>query len=211
MKNILKKLKKYFLIVLIIVIVTIILSLFQYLIYYYNNPLEEQINFTRVGYIIYYSGNEEFEKVDVEFNGKKLTYLFKNHAEAIQGDIFVNGYSIFGNDRNHETENIGFYTEFHNEKFASVGLKNDEFICRIISISKDFKSIVCGLNFNSFEKEGKEWYGQALLVIPENQGESIEEVMKNALSNSVQMRDWFIENGWEKKIETEKKDNEKSK
>lgn len=35
--------------------------------------------------------------------------------------------------------------------------------------------------------------------------------MKNALSNSVQMRDWFIENGWEKKIETEKKDNEKSK
>ena len=110
-----KTAKKGILIVLSVIAITFILCLLQYGIHYYNNPVEKEIYFTASGYIIWNPDNGEGEKVDVEVKGKSLSYIFKNHPEAVQGDIFVNGQSIFGTV---DDRDIGFYTEFRGLDFA---------------------------------------------------------------------------------------------
>lgn len=181
-----------------------VLSVLQYGIYYYNNPIEKEVNFMATGCIIWDSEGKEWEMVNVEVKGKKLYYIFKNHREAAQGDIRIDGYSIFGN-MDHRDEYIGFYTEFHGENFGCVERKGDQVLCKIIALSEDFKSIVCGIDIAPFiigsEETGRN--GQALLVIPGEDMESAKEVIKNAFLNSEQMNEWLLENEWNRMIETE--------
>lgn len=188
--------KKGIFIVISVIGITLILSVLQYGIHYYHNPVEEEINFNAIGYILFNPDGTEREKVDVEVRGKRLHYIFKNRPEAAQGDILIDGYSIFGNI---DDRDIGFYTEFRGESFSCTGIGGDDTLCEIISLSKDFQSIVCGINIAPpIVDDGKmRWSGQAILIIPGNDLESAKEMIKNVSLNSQQMHDWLIKNGWE--------------
>ncbi len=177
------------------------LSILQYGIYYYNNPIEKEINFMTKGCVIWNPEGKEWKMVDVEVKGKKLYYIFKNHREAAQGDILIDGYSIFGNT-DHRDEYVGFYTEFHGENFGCVERKS---LGSIIALSEDFGSIVCSFSIvPSMVGSGKTGQSsQALLVIPGNNIESAKEIIKSAFQNSNQMNEWMLENGWNQLIETE--------
>lgn len=183
--------------------VTLILSALQYLIYYYNNPIEKEVDFTTTGCIIWNPKGTEWENVDVEVRGKSLHYILKNRRKAMQGNILINGYSILGNFDNRD-EYIGFYTEFYGEGFGCVETSGDHVPCEIIALSEDLQFIVCGvhISLSAFDRGETERNGQALLVIPGNDIESAKKIIKNASLNSKQMSDWLLENGWDKLIET---------
>ena len=156
------------------------------------------------GCIIWNPEGREWKTVDVEVKGKKLYYIFKNHREAAQGDILIDGYSIFGNVDLRD-EFIGFYTEFHGEDFGCIEMKGDQIPGKIIALSEDFQSIVCGIDINPSIIIGEETgrTGQALLVIPGNGMESAKEVIKNTFLHSKQMEEWLLENGWMELIKAE--------
>ncbi len=188
-------------IILSVVGVTAILSVLQYIIHYYNYPVEEEINYTAIECIIWDRKGAEWEKVDVEVRGKRLHYIFHNQRDAVQGDILVNGYSIFGNI-DHSDEYMGFYTECHGEGFGCVRTRGDYVSCEIIALSEDFQAIVCGIYTapSGSGEEGAKQERQALLVIPGNDIGSAKEIIKNASQHSGQMDDWLLENGWNELI-----------
>lgn len=195
--------KKSFFIIIFTIGIILILLVLQYGIYYYNNPLEEEISFITTGCIIRNPEGKEWKMVDVEIKGKKLHYIFKNHREAAQGDILINGYSIFGNT-DYRDEHIGFYTEFHGKGFGCIETKGDQILGKIIVVSEDFQFIVCGISMDPFIINGeKGWDEQVLLVIPGNDIESVKKIIKTVSLNSEQMREWLLENEWNKLVEIE--------
>ena len=78
--------------------------------------------------------------------------------------------------------------------------------CEIVSLTKNFQFIVCGINLSSpVLGSGKTgWNGKGILVIPGNDLESAKETVKRAFSGSEQMSHWLLENEWDKVVETGK-------
>ena len=196
----LNKIKKGILIVCSIIAVVILLSILQYAIYYYSNPIKEEVSFSATGCLIYNTEERFHELVPVEMNGENLHYFFRNREDCVQGDIFVNGYSIFGEERNGDTIYPGFYTEFYkgsNYTCTSVG-GDYKPLCEIIAISRDWNVIVCGITVDAAisDKAGSQAGTQALLVIPAGDIDTAIERVREVALNSEQMNEWLTKNGW---------------
>lgn len=176
----------------------------EYGIKYYYNPIKKEVHFTTTGCLIYDFTQAVYVVVDVEVMGENLNYLFKNNSDAIQGDILIKGKSIFGRDRFHDSYYNpyvdSFYTQFNNESesIAAVEINNDKSLCKIISLSKGWKIIVCGVVTDSSisDKIAADMKKEALLVILANSLNTSQELIKEISLHSLQMKEWLIEHGW---------------
>jgi len=199
------QIKKGIMIVFSVILVVFLLSILQYAIYYYSNPIKEEVSFSATGCLIYNTEESFHELVPVEIYGENLHYFFRNREDGVQGDIFVNGYSIFGEGRNRDTIYAGFYTEFYkgsNYTCTSVGGDINP-LCEIIAISKEWRVIVCGITVDAAisEKAGSQAGTQVLLVIPVGDIDTAIERVREVALNSEQMNEWLTKNGWMKKLE----------
>lgn len=195
------KLKKGFLITAIVIIVVFALCILQYAIHYYSNPLKKEVSFSTSGYLIFDPDGNEYEPVMAEVQGENLHYLFHNRPDAIQGDIWINGHSLFGHGKDKgyvETRFRGFYSEFHESDYTAVSIGDENKLCKIISLSKTWDTIVCGIildtDITGSIKPGER--RQALLIIPADSPESSLEKIRYVSDYSEQMNEWLNENGW---------------
>lgn len=88
------------------------------LIYYYNNPLKKDIMSSSSGCVFYVEDMNEYEIVQVSIQGERICYLFKNEPDAIQGEIWINGYGIFGHGSADKYDSYigGMYNEFPDDE-----------------------------------------------------------------------------------------------
>jgi len=108
------------------------------LIYYYNKSLKKNIMFSSSGCIFYGEDMEECEIIPLSVQGEKIYYLFKNRPDAIQGEIWINGYGIFGHGSIDKYDSYigGMYNEFPSVgEYSYCGnfIKENEKIIYIIS------------------------------------------------------------------------------
>ena len=79
--------------VLTAVIMGVIVSiLLWYGIYFYFNPVEEYMNFTAQGVLIYDTVPADYKNVDVEVNAKTYHYLLENEPDSIQAVSYTHLY-----------------------------------------------------------------------------------------------------------------------
>lgn len=192
------RIKKALFIFVFVIVFVFILCILQYVIYFRSNPLKKNAEFYTVGYLFFDKMGNEYESVSVDIKGENLNYIFHNKKDAIQGDIFVNGYSIFGNERNYSSDRAGFYSEFDETDYTTVDVKSREKLCEIISLTKDWGTIVCGVTIDSniSQKTAKGLSKKGLLIITNNGIESAKEALKDVSLNSEQMNRWLTENNW---------------
>lgn len=189
--------RKGILIAVSVIVTVFLLCILQYAIHYYSNPLRKDISFSTTGCLIFNLEEGDYELVPVEIKGENLHYIYHNREDALQGDIFVNGYSIFGHERDHDAVGLGFFSEFHESDYTCVSIvsiSDDERLCKIIALSKDWHMIVCGVevdsNISQRVEAGKN--RQALLVISADNLETAQNVIEEISSHSEQMKEWLI-------------------
>lgn len=82
-------------------------------------------------------------------------------------------------------------------------VKSRERLCEIISLTKDWSIIVCGVTIDSniSQNTAKGLNKKGLLIITNNGIESAKEALKDVSLNSEQMSRWLTENNWIADIE----------
>ena len=192
------KLKKTILIMIALIALVAILSLLQYAVHYYSNPAEKDIDITTTGCLLFKDDKRQQKNVLVEIKGKILHYIFHNEEDAVQGDIYVNGFSIFGNGRSRDENNFGFYTRFlENSGYAAAETPGDNNLCKIITVSKNLNTAVCVVDGDAaITGEIDSSPIEALLVIPADNLDNAESLVKEAVSNSQQFKSWLMDNNW---------------
>lgn len=157
-------------------------------IHYYHNPIKEAFEFLTTAQLIY-NNDDEYETVKAKVIGEKLNYYFNNNDDAIQGDILIDGVSIYGRDQDDdEFDNPyinGFYTVFRDSEYATLE-SFDRGICQILVVSKNYQAIICAI----VDVTGKE----ALLVISKK---PVDDVIKKVIDKSPQLKEWLDKYDWE--------------
>lgn len=127
--------------------------------------------------------------------GDNLNYIFHNEDDSVEGDIWVNGCSLFGEDRKLDSVGFGFPAVFHSYSpdYAWCGIQGEESLCSMICLSKSWDRIVCGIKTDSRMglKSNLPDGTPALLVIP---AESPEELIEESIEKSIQMKEWISQN-----------------
>lgn len=196
-----KKLRRGAGMVLVAAVVILFLLMIEFSITYYCGPMEKEMSFTAEGCLIFDRYAKQYVTVPVEVKGKNLNYIFHNREDAIQGDIWVNGYSLFGEERVPDSVGFGFYSMFHpySPGYAWVGIGDGrETLCEVVCISKDWSRIVCVIRMDSdMGLEGDLPPGtMAVLAIPAETPEAALELLEEAMTKSGQMNKWLYINGW---------------
>ena len=188
-----KKYKKVLMWVGIILVVVIAACALEYALYYRSHPMIKEKHIQTKGYLMFAPYFETCEVVDVEIKGEELTYLFKNHEEAVQGWIFVNGQSIFS--KNIDEERPEFYMNFHeqNPNMSLLHIGNIDSMCKELCISKDWNTIVCGLMADSSISNKIDNPMPALLVINATTKEEAQMQLEKAATHPA-MKRWLDEN-----------------
>lgn len=121
--------------------------------------------------------------------------LKKNAEFTTVGYLFFNN---IGNERNYSSDRAGFYSEFDEMGYTTVDVKSRERLCEIISLTKDWSIIVCGVTIDSniSQNTSKGLNKKGLLIITNNGIESAKEALKDVSLNSEQMSRWLTENNW---------------
>lgn len=135
------KIRRVVIIILTGTAVVILLLLFEFAIRYYHEPLKKEVSFAADGCLVYDLESGQYELVSVEISGENLNYIFHNKENAVQGNILVNGYSLFEQNG----MGFGFYGEFMSKTPDQVWLsqirngssKTDLYITR------DWSQILC--------------------------------------------------------------------
>lgn len=203
------KIKKHLLFVTVLIVVTGILLTIEFLIKAYYNPIKKGIYLSTKGCLIYNLDESDYEIIEVEVVGETLDYLFNNKLPAIQGNVLINDYSIFTQKEAHydpkssfDYLNGLFFSEFHDKsKYASVETGSEESICKIVTVSKSWDILVCGIviDENADDKVKQIIKKDAILVIPANNLEKAKEFIDEVALNSSQMNEWLQEHNWIKK------------
>lgn len=197
-----KKIRKYIFIFVIVIVLIVMPCILQYAIHYYFHPVKSEVHIFATGRLIYNLNENDYETVQVEIKGENLRYVYHNNEEGIQGDIWVNGYSIFGHGTNLDEPGMGFFSEFYDDSnytCAEVGSNDNSFLCKIIAVSKDWSTIVCGVTVDSNisnRVEGNTKEDALLVITADNPDTDSFEIIKETVSNSKQMNDWLIKHGW---------------
>lgn len=177
----------------VVVIVVIAACVLERVLHYRSHPMKKEKHIQTKGYLVFGTDFEMGEVVDVKIKGEELTYLFSDHEDAVQGTIWMNGQSIFGEDAGEEQP--GFYVAFHEDmpeiSFLSVGTSDAK--CNYICISKDWNTIVCGLMADSSISNKIENPTPALLVVNATTKEEAEVQLEKAATHPA-MKRWLDEN-----------------
>lgn len=198
-----KKIKKKILYVTVLIAIIVTLGMTEFLIKAYYNPIKKAIYLSTKGCLVYDLAESDYEIIEVEVVGENLDYLFNNKLPAIHGNILVNGFSIFSQKKVYYDPkssfnylNGFFYTEFHdNSKYASLETRDEQQICKIVAVSKSWDLLVCGIiiDENVDDKVKQVIKKDALLVIPADNLIKAKELIDEAASNSIHMKDWLKE------------------
>ena len=182
----------------VVVIFVAILTVLQYAIHYYSNPVQKDINIFTTGCLLFKDDKRQEKIVPVEIKGKTLHYIFHNEEDAVQGDIYVNGFSLFGYGTNRDEPNVGFYTRFlENSDYATTEMSGDSILCKTITVSKNLNKVVCVVKADaSITGEKDSSPEEALLVIPADNLDNAESLVKEAVSNSKQFKNWLKDRNW---------------
>lgn len=200
------KIKKYILYTIVLIAVIVTLGMTEFLIKAYYNPREKKFYLSTKGCLVYNLAESDYEIIEVEVVGENLDYLLNNKNDVIQGNILVNGLSIFSQKEvyydsksSFDYDNGFFYSEFYdNSIYTSIGIGNKESICKIIAASKSWDMLVCGIviDENVDDKVKQVIKKDALLVIPADNLIKAKELIDEATSNSTHMDDWLKERGF---------------
>lgn len=159
---------------------------------YRRKPLVQSKSFKTDGILILSKDYETYQQVPVRVEGVKQTYLFGNQNDALRGKIKVFDTSIFGDDDSDE------FCVLFDDEYPEFGVTHDmnaDVMCNVIGASKDWKSIVCGLEATSDICADLEEPTPALLVISSTDLDQVEEVIQKACEHPA-MKKWMQENGW---------------
>lgn len=199
------KIKKYILYTIVLIAVIVTLGMTEFLIKAYYNPREKNFYLSTKGCLVYDLAESDYEIIETEVVGENLDYLFNNKNDVIQGNILVNGFSIFSQKEvyydsksSFDYDNGFFYSEFYdNSIYTSIGIGNKESICKIIATSKSWDMLVCCIviDENVDDKVKQVIKKDALLVIPADNLIKAKELIDKATSNSTHMDDWLKERG----------------
>lgn len=131
---------------------------------------------------------------------------FRSNPRKKNVEFTTVGYLFFdniGNERNYSSDRAGFYSEFDETGYTTVDVKSRERLCEIISLTKDWSIIVCGVTIDSniSQNTSKGLNKKGLLIITNNGIESAKEALKDVSLNSEQMSRWLTENNWIADIE----------
>ena len=200
------KIKKYILYTIVLIAVIVTLGMTEFLIKAYYNPREKKFYLSTKGCLVYNLAESDYEIIEVEVVGENLDYLLNNKNDVIQGNILVNGLSIFSQKEvyydsksSFDYDNGFFYSEFYdNSIYTSIGIGDKESICKIIAASKSWDMLVCGIviDENVDDKVKQVIKKDALLVIPADNLIKANELIDEATSNSTHMDDWLKERGF---------------
>lgn len=200
------KIKKYILYTIVLIAVIVTLGMTEFLIKAYYNPREKNFYLSTKGCLVYDLAESDYEIIETEVVGENLDYLFNNKNDVIQGNILVNGFSIFSQKEvyydsksSFDYDNGFFYSEFYdNSIYTSIGIGNKESICKIIATSKSWDMLVCCIviDENVDDKVKQVIKKDALLVIPADNLIKAKELIDKATSNSTHMDDWLKERGF---------------
>lgn len=183
----------------IIVGIPILCIIFFLAIYYYFNPIKKEFDISATGCLLFKT-EQGSEIVDVEIKVKTFRYIFHNQADAIQGNVWINGYGIFGNGLN----NFGFYERFYQDSnYSCVNICAENYLGTMVTVSKAGNTMVCAVNVNSYvsSKSDMQANTQALLVIPAKSYDTASTILNDVASNSQQLESWLVENKWESILE----------
>lgn len=121
------KIKKYILYTIVLIAVIVTLGMTEFLIKAYYNPREKKFYLSTKGCLVYNLAESDYEIIEVEVVGENLDYLLNNKNDVIQGNILVNGLSIFSQKEvyydsksSFDYDNGFFYSEFYDKDRKSV-------------------------------------------------------------------------------------------
>ena len=171
------KMRRAVIIILTGIAVVILLLLLEFAIRYYHEPLKKEVSFAADGCLIYDLESGQYELVSVEINGENLNYIFRNKENAVQGNILVNGYSLFEQN----SMGFGFYVEFMSPSPDQAWLSQvrTDSSNTDLYITRDWSQILCRfktapeMNLNSDIPAGTE----VLLAVPADTLEKAQKII----------------------------------
>lgn len=196
-----KKMKRVIMIVILFITVVALLCLLQYGIQFYSKPIREYIELNAEAILVYNTEPVNCKSVNVELKGKTFHYLYKNEADGVQGNIWLNGTPLFGYGG---ADDIGFYLEFYEDlAYPCAWVTGKETPGNMITTSKELETIICGV-YVTEDTGGKTDLPagtQALLVIPAEEIETANTMIRETAAVSQPFADWLTENGWNQYVE----------
>lgn len=151
--------------------VVILVFLIDGFIRFYCHPIKKEIAFSSRACLFYGTEEDACEIVEISIGGEELSYLFKNEPDAVQGEIWINGYGIFGHGDVQEFDWYlgGMYNEFPaDEEYSYHGsfMKENECISYVVSRGMASGIIRFEPNSELFDHIEIEPSGTATLVYP---------------------------------------------
>lgn len=196
-----KKMKRPVIIAIVFIAAVILLCLLQYGIQFYSTPIKKYIDINATGMLVYNTKPVSYESANVELEGRTFQYLFKNEEDGVEGNVWLNGNGLFGYGG---ADDIGFYLEFHEDlEYTCARIWGKETPGNMFTTSRDLKTFICGVSVtgDTDDKTDQQAETQALLVIPAEEIDTANAIIRETAAASQPFADWLSENGWSQYLE----------
>lgn len=129
------KKNKGIVIFLIVIVAVVLLCLGDYGLRYYDTPKEETYDYVGSGMLVGLVNPQFYQQVPVEIHAKKAHFIWKNQEDYIQGNVWLDGEKIFGD------EEMGFTTLFVKAEpsYSCITTTDGDTSGNMFLISKDLK------------------------------------------------------------------------
>lgn len=141
------KKNKGIVIFLIVIVAVVLLCLGDYGLRYYDTPKEETYDYVGSGMLVGLVNPQFYQQVPVEIHAKKAHFIWKNQEDYIQGNVWLDGEKIFGD------EEMGFTTLFVKAEpsYSCITTTDGDTSGNMFLISKDLKNVLCGVRIEEEE------------------------------------------------------------
>ena len=102
---------------------------------------EETYDYVGSGMLVGLANPQFYQQVPVEIHAKKAHFIWKNQEDYIQGNVWLDGEKIFGD------EETGFTTLFVKAEpsYSCITTTDGDTAGNMFLISKDLKTVLCGV------------------------------------------------------------------
>ena len=165
---------------LLVLVAFMILCLGDYGLRYYDTPVEESYDYVGSGMLVGLEDSKFSQQVQVEIHMKKAHFIWKNHDDYVQGNVWLNGDKIFGN------EDFGVTVIFIKDEpyYSCVATGDGDAAGNMFIISKDLKTVLCGVKIKDDE---------LLLVVPAEDKASADYMIDKVTKQSQAFAWWLLE------------------